>query len=768
MFQLIRYFSITSLVAMVLGGTLLAIHFDRLKERSILEMGEHQNIAMTKAFSNALWPSLHGFLNQTMELEPRQIKDHTMMIPYLDTLLGRLMQDLDVVKIKIFNTNGITIYSTQPDQIGTDQVKNVGFVSAINGEPKSNLIHRNGFPSFDGVVEDRDMISTYVPLTNDGQIKGVIELYYDITKQIAHHDQSRLEIVFGVFALFSILYLALFGIIRKADLTIKSQNKQLTASLEEIRINNETLEQKIEERIETQKITNEVLKTEIQERHQAEGELRKLTQAVEQSPATVLITDLEGNIEYVNPKFCQVTGYSRSEVKGKKPSILKSGMIAPDTYGEMWGEIRKGREWRGEFHNRRKDGSLFWESASISPIRNKKGDITHYVAVKEDITEFKAAQNSLKNSELRLRTILDSVVEGIVGVKENGEIESCNPAMVRIFGYSEFELVGSNVRGLIPEPHSSAHDGYLQGFLATTKPGDTFEREGMARRKGGEIFPIELGVIRIHNNSPIRFIATVRDISERKQAEKELALSRQNHAHHEKMASIGTLAAGILHEINNPTAVITGLLEALQDNLGTDADEETTTYIDLMVEQISRISNITRDVSDLATPQAEEIQLVDINSLVEKTSNLMHFDKRMQTIKLSLELDRDMPAISASASQLRQVIINLLLNAADAINEGDKQPQQIHIKTSIDKGEHDSMRLTIRDNGIGMSSETIEKALDPFFTTKPAGKGTGLGLSLCYSIIEKHNGTIEIESQLGEGSDVHVLLPLENSQFEGN
>ncbi|MBF0379727.1 MAG: PAS domain S-box protein [Magnetococcales bacterium] len=766
LFQLLRYFSITSLITMLLGGILINIHFNKIEERSLMQMGEHQNIAMTKAFSNSLWPSLRGFLKKTVELDKNQIKDHTMMIPYLDTMLGRLMQDLMVVKIKIFNIHGITVYSTQSSQIGEDQSKNVGFISAMQGKAVSNLVHRNGFPSFDGVVEDRDMISTYVPLRKNGKIQGVFELYYDITIQLSHHEQSQKEIAFGVISLFSILYLALFSIIRKADSTIKIQHGQLTSLVKKIRNYNETLEQKVEDRTETLKITNAVLKTEIEERQQAEGELLKLTQAVEQSPATVMITDLEGNIEYVNPKFSQVTGYSRAEVIRKKPSILKSGKANSVTYEKMWYEISSGREWRGEFHNRRKDGSLFWESASISPIRNKYGKITHYVAVKEDITEFKAAQDSLKNSEMRLRTILDSVGEGIVGVKESGEIESCNPAMVRIFGYTADELIGENVRILTPEPHRTAHDNYIKKFLATTKPGDSLKREGLACKKDGSLLPIELGIIQIQTNSDIRFIATVHDISERKKAEKDIALSRITQAHHEKMASLGTLAAGILHEINNPTAAISGLLEAIQDNLG-EENEDTLSYLKMMDEQISRISNITRDVSDLAAPQLEEIQLVDINSLAEKTSNLMRFDKRLQTIELSLDLDRTLPAISASASQLRQVLINLIINAADAMEENGDRPPKVSIKTSKTGDDVNAfLKISVTDNGIGMESDVMDKVMDPFFTTKPAGKGTGLGLSLCYSIIDKHDGTIEIESTSGKGSTVDIVLPLTNSNLK--
>lgn len=138
--------------------------------------------------------------------------------------------------------------------------------------------------------------------------------------------------------------------------------------------------------------------SDVSERRQSDAALRKLSRAVEQSPVVVVITDLEGTIEYVNPKFCEVTGYARNEAVGQNPRILKSGEMSSDAYRELWQTITSGREWRGEFHNRRKDGSLYWEYASISPIRDADGSITHYLAVKEDVTDRKNAEAQLKQS----------------------------------------------------------------------------------------------------------------------------------------------------------------------------------------------------------------------------------------------------------------------------------------------------------------------------------------------------------------------------------
>ncbi|MEO5352262.1 MAG: ATP-binding protein [Magnetococcus sp. XQGC-1] len=221
------------------------------------------------------------------------------------------------------------------------------------------------------------------------------------------------------------------------------------------------------------------------------------------------------------------------------------------------------------------------------------------------------------------------------------------------------------------------------------------------------------------------------------------------------MASIGTLAAGILHEINNPTSAIFGILEAIVD-LNTNPDPLLTGYLQMMREQLERITGITREVSEFSMPQMDEVQLLDLNSLVEKCTNLMRFDRRMGNIRLHLDLDRTLPAIQGSSAQLTQVLINLLLNAADAL-EGQQEPAPS--VTVLTHAQPDDVLLQVIDNGIGMDEKTKAQVFDAFFTTKRVGKGTGLGLSVCYSVIEKHMGRIDVSSAPGEGSTFSLFLP---------
>ncbi|MBF0127356.1 MAG: PAS domain S-box protein [Magnetococcales bacterium] len=755
-FRLLRYFSVTSFIAMALAAWFTAFLFQRIENRSMLMLGEAQNVAMTQAFSNALWPSLSGFLLASRTMTPKEIRNHPL-IPYLDSLLEKLMRNLKVVKVKIYNANGMTLYSSHSDEIGADQSHKAGVKTALDDHLSSEQVHLHDFASFDGVVGDRNMIITYAPLFRDDRVRGVFELYYDIGQLLEQMHRSQGWMVSGVVGLFITLYGLLFGIVRRADAMIRDQHDRLSHYLEEIRRNNETLEERVADRTETLRITNDVLKQEIIERQQAQGELLKLTRAVEQSPASVIITDLDGLIEYVNPKFCRISGYAREEVLGKSPNILKSGKISPETYQEMWQAIRRGEEWRGEFLNRKKDGELFWELASISPIRSKGGNITHYLAVKEDISHIKAALATLQDRETRLQLIMDNVTEGIIVVSSAGIIESANSAMEKIFGHPPGRLIGQRVEMLVPEHAKPGHGERIRQLTRQHESGLAFQREIEAERSDRTRFPLELVVHVVRTAEQVRFIATMRDISERKQAEKQLAEARQTQFHQEKMVAIGALASGILHEINNPTAAMTGILETLRDLREGEADGEFVSLLDLMHDQIDRITSITRDVSDFSQSQSDEIQFLDLNDLIKKSVRLMGFDKRMRSIQIKLDLDRELPAVNGSGSQLRQVLINLLLNAADALEGSANPTREVVISTGL---QDNRIRMTVADNGMGMEPHNLKRVFEPFFTTKPAGRGTGLGLSLCFSIITNHKGTITVHSRPGEGCVFHVLLPM--------
>jgi two-component system NtrC family sensor kinase len=246
--------------------------------------------------------------------------------------------------------------------------------------------------------------------------------------------------------------------------------------------------------------------------------------------------------------------------------------------------------------------------------------------------------------------------------------------------------------------------------------------------------------------------------------ERELVITRQKFFHREKMAAVGALAAGVAHEIGNPIAAMSGVLQEMvnQQEAG-HSPRADGVKLTILQTQIQRLSAITREISGFAAPQPIERQLLDLNGLVRTTSGLMGYDKRMSRVSLRLNLDSQLPAIYGVADQLTQVIMNLLINAADALSTRADGSREIALRSELTGNQ---VCFTVTDNGEGMDRETLDRAFEAFYTTKKS-KGTGLGLSLCYSIINGHGGTIEIDSTPGQGTQVRILLPVP-SEEEGD
>lgn len=301
----------------------------------------------------------------------------------------------------------------------------------------------------------------------------------------------------------------------------------------------------------------QVVVVDMTERRRVAERLRQLSQAVEQSPVSILITDAQGAIEYVNPRFTVVSGYSYEEAAGKTPRILKSGVQPPAFYERLWKTITSGREWRGELCNRRKDGQLYWESASISPITNENGQITHFLAVKEDITEQKAAQEALRASQQLLESTFNSLQDAVLIVDSASEhIIDCNPAFTSVFGYGREEALGMPTTSL--HATGAAARVYEQRVRqAAAGQGFLHRFETQMRRRDGSHFPGEISTAPLSDagGKQTGWVTVVRDISERQQQE---AIIRRRNLGLEFITAITSA-------INRPTTLEKVLQVALEE-----------------------------------------------------------------------------------------------------------------------------------------------------------------------------------------------------------
>src|SRR5215471_12264266 len=367
--------------------------------------------------------------------------------------------------------------------------------------------------------------------------------------------------------------------------TISREMRRRQCAENDLRELNTRLEIKISERTASLEKSNRDLALEIEEHKNSQALVDRLSIAIEQSPVSVMITELSGTIVYVNRQLLETTGYARQEMIGRNPRILKSGRTLQQEYTQLWQTITAGKEWRGELCNRKKNGNLFWESAVICPVRDENGDITHFLAVKEDITDRRRADKDLRLTRFSLENAADSVF----WVDPESHILYANEAASRALGWSREELTSLSVPDIDPLlPREKWQD-----FWKELKKNGSMSFETQQRHKEGRIFPIEVTANYLEFDGQEYLFAFTHDISQRRMIQVQLQQAQ-------KMESIGQLAAGIAHEINTPTQFVRDNLTFLRDSW-----ESTKEVVDLYRKTIrEHATSVPRSSSD-ALSQSE-------------------------------------------------------------------------------------------------------------------------------------------------------------------
>ena len=396
--------------------------------------------------------------------------------------------------------------------------------------------------------------------------------------------------------------------------------------------------------------------TDISERKIIEQEQTKLSTAVQQTDDLIIITDIHGNIEYANPAFESVTGYSLAEAKGHNPRLLKSGKQSKEFYHDLWKDLKNGNVWRGRFINRKKDGTHYIAEVTISPIRDQQGELINYIGVQRDITHETELENNLRQAQ--------------------------------------------------------------------------------------------------------------------------------------KLEAMGTLAGGIAHEINTPAQFVSTNLDFISDSLpdltkfisetidiaGKDKIEvlydqydieylleELPVAVQQSSEGVTQISKIVRSMKQFSHPGEDNKVAADINDALHNTATVCRNEWKY-VAEMTFDLDKQLPMVPCHRSEINQVFLNIIVNAAHAITSHQEKEERKGVISIVTRHNENFVEIAISDNGGGVPDEVKERIFDPFFTTKEPGKGTGQGLSIAHSIVtEKHGGKLLLESRPGEGSTFTVCLPLSDS-----
>jgi two-component system sensor kinase FixL len=377
--------------------------------------------------------------------------------------------------------------------------------------------------------------------------------------------------------------------------------------------------------------------------------------------------------------------------------------------------------------------------------------------ITESLREREAA---LRRQHRQTRSILDTAADGIITVDERGVLRSANPAAEQMFGGPADRMIGQPITNLLQALDAESAESMMQRLIVESAGRRTSEwAELTGRRHDGSPFPLEIAFTEVRLGGERSFTGVIRDISEHKRAEAELRslndeLRRQQQVlvQHEKMAAMGQMAAGVAHEISNPLANMDSMLQLLERQPERVSVESLST----LRSQIERIRRTIHQMRFFAHPHEDCWEHAAIDSVVWNALEMVRFDHRIRGVEVIRDFTADCASVRMMPHAIEQVLVNLVLNALDAL-DGSTSPR-LDIRTRSDT---DACIIEIADNGRGIEPAHLDRIFEPFFTTKPVGQGTGLGLSISFSLIQKHGGEMTVQSTVGQGTTFTIRLPNE-------
>jgi PAS domain S-box-containing protein len=480
----------------------------------------------------------------------------------------------------------------------------------------------------------------------------------------------------------------------------------------------------------------------------------------------IVTVDAKQEIVLFNRGAAKIFGYDREEVVGQPlEMLLPTRFRLPhrdqvEGFARSPGSARLMGE-RREVHGRRKDGTEFSAEVSISKFGSGEGML--FNAIVRDVTErkqYEAAQRELEqlrsraqlaDAEARLDAVIRSAQDAIITLDAGLRTTLFNPAAETVFGCPAHEAAGSDLARFLP-------DGLPTDTARVTVP-----KEVEGRHADGRTVPLEVSTARTEVGGEAVHTLILRDVSERKRAmaelqakSEELRATTQQLWQAARLAGVGELAASIAHELNNPLGTVSLRVEGLLAK--TPQEDPRRKPLEIIEGEVERMAGLVSNLLQFSRAGRDQVSTVDVCEEVAKTVDLVSHHLRKKRVRVEPEFAPGVSAIHADRQQLRQVLLNLFTNAADAMPDGGRLTPRV--RPGSLPGEVPAVIVEVTDTGGGIPPELLSKVFDPFFTTKEEGKGTGLGLAICRRIVDQHHGKMEVESQVGRGTTIRIALPI--------
>jgi len=489
-------------------------------------------------------------------------------------------------------------------------------------------------------------------------------------------------------------------------------------------------------------------------------ELRKLSLVARATTNSVIITDAGGVTEWVNEGFTRLTGYTLAEIQGKKPGDVLHGPDSdPATVALMRERLGQGQGVKVEVINYHKNGTPLWLAIEVQPVTDEQHRLVNFIAIETDITERKRNEAELQESSQLVKSIVETVVDGIITIDSRGNVLSFNTAAERLFGFSQAEIIGTNVKCLMPRPYAAEHDDYLARYLKTREARVIgIGREVVGQRKDGSSFPMELAVSEMQQADRTLFVGIVRDITERKQVERM------------KSEFVSTVS----HELRTPLTSIRGALGLVIGKFSSGLPDKARQLLETASRNSERLTLLINDILDLEKIESGrlefEFKALDLTAIAQQAIIANESYGQQHEVRLRLVDTPESAIVWADAHRLLQVFANLISNAVKYSPAGGTVDVSVHKRDG-------RFRVSVRDAGRGIPAEFRNRIFQRFAQadssdTREKG-GTGLGLSITKAIVERHGGDINFTSEEGVSTEFFFELPewqetIEQAQVEHN